>query len=412
MMRTSNEVGVAAQIGEQHDTQRMPEPHVDADRGKQHHARNVRVLFVIDQLTVLGGGERAMIQMILGLSSRFECSVVAFRQNAHSEVSALLDVPVTAIPLRRTCSAKGLIAAFELGRTIRREHVDIVHTFFETSDLFGGIIAKLAGVKVLISSRRDMGLLRSGKHKLAYRLVGHMCNRVITVSDAVRHQVLTSDHLNPERVTTLYTGVRPHERVSQDVLLALRNRLGIPFGAPVVLTVANILTWKGHHDFLEAASIVRSRIPAAHYVVCGAYNDVELVKALESRRAALGMNGCFHYVGEVRLVGPMYQLASVFCLLSRTEGLPNVVLEAMAAGTPVIATCVGGTSELIAHGKTGLLVEPDSPRDAAARICELLSSPQCAKRIAEAARYRVMNDFTMEKMIQSLEEIYDASLAE
>jgi glycosyltransferase involved in cell wall biosynthesis len=108
----------------------------------------------------------------------------------------------------------------------------------------------------------------------------------------------------------------------------------------------------------------------------------------------------------------MYQLASAFCLLSRTEGLPNVVLEAMAAGTPVIATRVGGTGELISHGKTGFLVEPDSPRDAATYICELLSSSQLAKRIAEAARYRVMNSFTIEKMIQSLEEIYDACLAE
>jgi glycosyltransferase involved in cell wall biosynthesis len=194
-------------------------------------------------------------------------------------------------------------------------------------------------------------------------------------------------------------------------MLALRSRLGIPAEAPVVLTVANILPWKGHLEFLEAASIARRRFPDTHYVVCGAANDPELLRELESRRAALEMEHCFHLAGEIRPIGPMYQMASVFCLLSRTEGLPNVVLEAMAAGAPVVATRVGGTPELVLHGETGLLVDSGSPQHAAEGICELLSSPRRARLFAELGRSRVARNFGMEKMIQSLEEIYDASLA-
>lgn len=374
--------------------------------------RKVRVLFVIDQLSVLGGGERALIQMVRGLSNRFESSVVTFRGNVHPEAVSLLEVPITVIPIRRTYSVSGLIGAVRLARVIRNKHVDVVHTFFETSDLYGGIVARLSGVRALISSRRDMGLLRSAKHKFAYRLVGRMCKRVITVSEAVRAHVLATDGLPAQRVTTLYTGVRTAPPVQNDALVELRRRLGIPAEARVVLTVANVLAWKGHHEFLEAAAVVHEQYRDVHFVVAGALNDNALHAALLAKRAALGLELCFHFAGEVRPVTPLYQLASVFCLLSKTEGLPNVVLEAMAAGTPVLATSVGGTGELVAHGKTGFLVEPESPRDAAARIVEMLKSPHRAQQMAEAARKRIQTKFSMEKMIQSLEGIYDACLAE
>lgn len=374
--------------------------------------RKMQVLFVIDQLSVLGGGERAMLQMIRGLSSRFQCSVVTFRNNLHPELPSLLDAPITVIPLRKTYSLRGIRGAFHLARIIRRERIDVVHTFFETSDLFGGVVAKLAGVKVLISSRRDMGLLRSAKHRLAYRLIGRSYNRVITVSNAVRQYVLACDRLDPNRVTTVYTGVRTPVRVPEEQLCALRTRLEIPRDAPVVLTVANILPWKGHHEFLAAAALVHRCFPLAHFVVAGACNHSELLKDLENERAELDLNACFHFAGGVRPIDPMYQLASAFCLLSETEGLPNALLEAMAAGLPAVVTRVGGSRELVANGKTGFLVEPGSARDAAECICEVLAAPLRASQMAVAARCRAMADFSMEAMFRSLEAIYDASFAE
>jgi glycosyltransferase involved in cell wall biosynthesis len=389
-----------------------PEMRFDQGRAPGRETRRIRILFAIDQLSVLGGGERAMMQIIRGLSHRFQCSVVTFRGNVHPEVFTLLNVPVVVVPLRRTLSLQGLRFAYDLGKLIRREHVDIFHSFFETSDIFGGIVARLAGVRAIISSRRDMGLLRSAKHKLAYRLIGRMYSRVIAVSNAVRRQVLMSDRLLPGRVTTVYTGVHTPTRVPDSTLHALRNRLGIPLDARVVLTVANILPWKGHLEFLEAACIVRQRFPEVHFIVAGAQADLKLFHTLKARRAELGMKGCLHYIGEVRPVDPLYQLAYVFCLLSSTEGLPNVVLEAMAAGTAVVATSVGGSSELVTHGKTGLLVRPGSAMQAADSICELLAAPHRAGQMAETAQARVADSFSMEKMIRSLEAIYDASLAE
>jgi len=376
-----------------------------------HPSRIINVLYVVDQLSVLGGGERSMIRMIEAHSHRFQCRVLTFRENIHPEVRNRLSVPIHVIPLVRSYSIKGLIAACSLRKFIQSEHIDIVHTFFETSDLFAGIVARLAGIKVLISSRRDMGLLRTRKHHIAYRLVGRLCSRVLTVSEAVRRQVLASDRLGADQVTTLYTGIQVHKQQLAALDPDFRSRVGIPAGVPVVLYVANILPWKGHLDFLRAAALVHQRSPEAHFVVAGAPNDAELFATLLSLRESLGLHHCFHFLGEVEFVNSLYMAASVFCLLSETEGLPNVVLEAMAAGLPVVATNTGGTGEVVVDGETGLLTEVGRPAEAAQHISRLLLSPDIAQRMSEAARNRVESIFSVDRMMSSLEGIYDSSLA-
>ena len=379
------------------------------DAGGQQQ-RQTHVLFLVDQLTDLGGGERALMQIVRELSPRFRCSVITFRGDVNTDVERLLPVPVTVLELRKTYSFCALLRALELRRFIRSQGVDLVHTFFETSDLWGGAVARLSGVGALISSRRDMALLRLEKHQLAYQFMGKRYDRVLAVSDAVRDLVISKDGLDKDRVTTLRTGVRRPVPASETELENLRDSLEIPHSAPVILKVAHILPWKGHRDFLEAASLVRRTHPDSHFVVAGGCSDGELMKELLHRRSALGLNGCFHYLGAWQSTGPLYQMASVFCLLSSTEGLPNAVLEAMAAGCPVVATAVGGTGEAVDDGVTGFLVRPADVQTAAARICRILDSPRLAQQMSAASVRRVEQHFQLDKMMQKLEGIYDAAL--
>lgn len=376
-----------------------------------HPSGPIKVLYVVDQLSALGGGERAMIRIIQAHSTRFRCQMLTFREDVHPEVKKRLSIPIHVIPLVRTHSVEGLIAACVLRRLILSERIEIVHTFFETSDLFAGFVSKLAGVKVLISSRRDMGLLRSRKHQVAYRLMGPAFTRVLAVSEAVRKQVLSVDRLTPSQVTTLYTGISVHPQRPSAIDSDIRRKIGIPAGTPIVLNVANILPWKGHLDFLRAAALVHQTIPDAHFVVAGAPSDAELFATLLSLRESLGMGHCFHFLGEVDYVSSLYRTASVFCLLSQTEGLPNVVLEAMVAGLPVVATNTGGTGEVVVDGKTGFLTEVGQPNEAAEHISNLLLSPDLARNMSQSARGRVESVFSMERMMSTLEGIYESSLA-
>ncbi len=372
--------------------------------------KQIRILFLIDQLSALGGGERAMMQIVRHLPARFQCRVVTLRDNVHPDVERLLPVPVEVIPLMRTYNPRAVYCALQLGRIIRDGQIDIVHTFFETADLWGGLVAKLFGARVLISSRRDMGLLRSIKHRLAYPYAGRMCDRVLTVSDAVRDFVIRQDRMLPSRVTTLYTGVAPLPEVTDDQVFQLRMRLNIPPAAPVVVKVANILPWKGHPEFLQCAALVHAVHPDAHFLVAGACANSKLFFSLISRRKALGIDHCFHFLGDCSSIAPLYRLASVVCLLSRTEGLPNVLLEAMSTSRPVVATRAGGTAEVVVDGETGFLVEVGDAKEAANKVSALLGSETLASKMSRAAFHRVEEMFSLTRMIAQLEGVYDSTL--
>ena len=372
--------------------------------------RRIRILFLIDQLSALGGGERALAQIVRNLPARFHCKVVTLRGNVHPNIEKLLPVPVQIVPLKRTYTPGAIYRALQLRHIIRTAQIDIVHTFFETADLWGGLVAKLSGAKAIISSRRDMGLLRSLKHRLAYPLASPMYDRVLTVSDAVRGFVIHDDRMLPDRVKTLYTGVAPFPEVTEDQLLGIRARLGIPSSAPVVAKVANILPWKGHIEFLRCAARVHADHPDAHFVVAGAHTDATLYASLLNQRKALGMDDYFHFLGDCSSVAPLYRLASVVCLLSQTEGLPNVLLEAMSAGKPVVATRAGGTPEVVVDGETGFLVDVGDIEAAASKVSVLLGSRVLASKMSWAAADRAEKVFSLTGMIAQLEGVYDSAL--
>src|SRR5882672_10261913 len=161
-----------------------------------HTARNepIHILFLIDTLCESGGAERMLLNMIRLLpKSRFRCSVATFRIDTRVPIFADLPCPLEVLPLRKTYDWSAVKVAWRLRNFIRAEKVSIVHTFFETSDLWGGLIAKSAGNPILVSSRRDMGILRSTKHKLAYKPMGRLFDLVLTVSEQVRHFCIQED---------------------------------------------------------------------------------------------------------------------------------------------------------------------------------------------------------------------------
>src|SRR5271165_6608894 len=233
-----------------------PRPMQDAPGSRE---KPVRVLYIVDQLTEMGGAERSLVRMIRSLpKERFRSSLVTFQIDRSLPLFASLPCDVHVLPLRRSYDARALRLSLELRRFIRSEDVSIVHTFFETADLWGGLVSRLSRVPILLSSRRDMGILRHPKHTLAYRFVNPLFTRVLTVSEEVRRCCIEVDHLRPERVETLYNGVEfpslPLE--SRD---ACRELMGLSAFKEIVLTIGNIRRVKGIDIFLRAAVDVCKR---------------------------------------------------------------------------------------------------------------------------------------------------------
>ncbi len=312
--------------------------------------------------------------------------------------------PLQVLPLRKTYDRQAMRVAFTLRSIIRRDRVRIVHSFFETSDLWAGAIAKLSGCPVLVSSRRDMGIQRSAKHRLAYRFLGPMFNEVQTVSEAVRRYCIASDRLPQSKVRTVYNGVNvtPGQRVHPKVKDP---------AAPVITTVGHIRKLKGFDVFIRAASEVCRFYPLAEFRIVGGVEEPEHFKELQQLCKSLQIESNVKFMGVRHDVNAILADSDIFCLFSRTEGLSNALLEAMAAGLPCVATDVGGNAELLSSNNGSLIASEDHVA-AARELLSLIRDPELALGQGLRSLAAVKEQFSEAAMMSELVRSYERLLCQ
>jgi glycosyltransferase involved in cell wall biosynthesis len=368
------------------------------------------VLFLIDHLMALGGGETNLLRVVQWMPPELvRCSVATFR--IKPEIRPSMSVSVYVFPWKRFFHLDAWRAAMALRKLIRTEKVDIVQTYFETSNLWGGLVAKLSGA-LLLSSRRDMGILRKSKHALAYRLVNKISDRVLAVSEEVKRFCVDADRLDPNKVSVVYNGVDLKH-------IAAENSSGNPFAdadwakTPHIVTcVANIRRVKGIDVLIRTAQRVCRELPNAVFVIAGSLYDRDYSEEMQAMIRSLGLEKNVKLMGFVADPLPLLKMSSAFCLLSRSEGFSNALLEAMSCGVPSVVTRVGGNPEAITDGENGFLVPVEDDAAAAEKLLTLLHDPERAAKIGECGRSSVQVRFSAEVMIQKLISVYRAMLAE
>jgi len=234
-------------------------------------------------------------------------------------------------------------------------------------------------------------------------LVSIRVDRYIAVSHEVSRQLRRSIPILKHKVQVVQNGI-PLEPFNRPVNSTLRTTLAGARKRPVVLTTARLHKQKGCRYLLEAAT----QVPEAMFVIAG---DGPQRTKLEVLTRELGLIDRVVFLGHRDDIPDLLASCDVFVLPSLFEGLPISVLEAMAAGKPVIATAIGGTDEAVVHGETGLLVPPADADALAAAIRTVLSDPVLAQRLAAAGKARVYEKFSAETMMQGLMEIYDDLLS-
>src|SRR5262249_22749043 len=185
---------------------------------------------------------------------------------------------------------------------------------------------------------------------------------------------------------------------------ALLRELNLDEGAKLIGIVARLQPVKGHRYFIEAAGRIAAVEPKAHFLLVG---DGALRREIEEQAARVGVNDRVHLLGDRNDAALIAAGFDVAVSASLHEGLPNAVMEAMAAGAPVVATAVGGTPELVIDGATGFLVPPADVDALARRILDTLRNPESSARIAAQGRRRVLAQFGMRRMVESVERLYD-----
>ncbi len=359
------------------------------------------VLLVVDGLGgALGGGERIALKMAALLPRYgYRVSILTFGAPDNLEVRTNPPCPIYLLPLTSAFNVSAVRAAFDFRNFLRDQSIQIVQTFFESSDLWAGVVAKLLSPARLIWSRRDMGILRTSKHRIAYRLLAGMPDRVFAVSELVRQHCIEVDHVEPSRVETIYNGLDVSDwsadgsvRKDPDVRL--------------ITSVGNIRKVKGHDIFIRASAKVAERFPNAMFSVAGAILDKAYFEQIEGLVRDLGLAGKFHFRGSVTDLRSHFAAADVFVLPSRSEGFSNAIVEAMAMSLPVVATAVGGNAEAVSDGVSGFIVPPEDPEALAAAILRLLDDPGRAREMGQAGRQLVVERFTVDAMMGRVTRAY------
>ncbi len=371
-----------------------------------------KVLFLIDTLMGMGGVEGALLKITQQLPRLgWNCAIATFRLSSNQEFVKLFSCPIYHLPLNRVLSWRALGVGFKLYALVARERFDIVHTFFEMSDLWGAPLANSARRAILVSSRRDMGIGRTALQDKLYRLMRNMPHQVQTVSEAVRRTFIERDKLAPERVVTVYNGVDLDRILGVAPWPNLAESFGLdPRGAMILTGSGKVQPVKGIDTLIRAAASVCREFPRTNFLI-GGWLEGDYPDELRRLAESLGVSHNVKFIGQSSQFWSILKSVDVYCQLSRSEGHSNGLLEAMACGLPCVATAVGGNPETLEHGKTGFLVEKEDFEGAAARITQLLRRPELRQLMGDAASATVRERFTTEKMAQRIVSLYDELLA-
>ena len=375
---------------------------------------NVPVLQFVNQFAI-GGAEGQFVARVRALPERFRPVVACVRKegpNLHAIEDIGLRVEVFGLTgsLARANTGKQVmrLAAFLLRNRIKLVHANDFYT-----NVLAVPAARLAGVKV-IASRFDLAHWYSPGAHVVEALASRAANAVYVNAHAVRDMCVDEEGIAPERVAVVHNGIDLPE-FDRARRIPLRAPVpGLEPGAdgkskrPCAVLVGNLYPVKGHLDLIEAVEAVRRQIPSVLVLCAG---EGVMRPMLEQQIRARGLEDTVVLLGHRLDVPAILDRAHVGCQPSHAEGLSNAVIEAMAAGLPVVATSVGGNVELVQEPLTGHLVPAHSPALLADGLVALLSDPDRARKAGARGRARVEADLTLAAMARKTADLYDAVLA-
>ncbi len=368
----------------------------------------IRVLY-LHEFGRMGGAERALLRLADAIrQARVEPLMVWPQKDA--ALAWLASRGIRVVPLRVPRWRHGLslplfpLFLAHLRRVLLPTDVDLVHVNNYRSAPIGQFVSRWAGVPC-VCHVREMITTRTIRQ---YRLL--WSNALIAVAEAVG-QALLAGGIPADRVTIVRSGITPQDAPPEAETIVLRGRLGITPHDPVLGIVAHILPHKGYDDLVQALALLTQRLPQAKCLVIGMAPRERYLRKLLQLAERLSVRDRLILVGFQEDVAPFLHAMDVFVLPSRTEGLPITILEAMAAGKPVVATTAGGIPEVVRDGETGLLVPPGDPGRLAEAIMRLLEGPALAKAMGQAGGKRVTSVFTLEGETEQTAMVYRKVLA-
>ena len=360
------------------------------------------ILYIITS-TNAGGSERALTELLRRIDrSRyrpFVCSLKkpgAFAPDIAAAAEGFFSLGLSEAGGLRAI-ASFLPALVRLVILLKRIKPLIIHGYLFRANIIGRIAARIAGVPVVISSIRVIEPEKQFKHFID-RLTASLVHMYIAVSEAARRFTIERVRVAPDRIVTVRNGIDcSSERSGRAPPLAVDEE------CINLALIGRFERQKGHAVFISALQEVVRRFPDVRAYFCGEGPGEQRIRQLVQRS---GLSGHVVFAGVVRDIAAFMAHMDLIVLPSLWEGMPNVLLEAMAQARPVVASRVAGIDEVVADGKTGLLVEPGDAGSLAAGIIRVVACRQDALQMGQRGRQRVHEAFTIEETVRSTVTLY------
>ncbi len=369
-----------------------------------------RVFHLIDSFNV-GGTESQAVELARRLDATgYEVTVGCLKREGPLEDR----LQGSGIAIREFRSRSGIDSPSGLRQLLQMSwflrSFDIVHTHDLWSNLIGVPAARLAGVPAIISSRRDLSHFEwyQGKRRVWLKWIQNLGGAVLTNAVPIRDALVREDRFDPSKVHVIHNGVDIAKFRS-----ARNDRVRLfpdTCQGKLVVVVGNMHTdVKGHPWLIASAPAVLREFPDAQFILVG---DGEQRSSFEKQAQDLGVIRNFLFLGRRSDIPDILASCDIAVLPSRAEGLPNAVLEYMAAGLPVIVSRVGGNSELVQDGVRGIVVPSEDSAALSAALLKLMAEPSLARRLAQAGHEFAVRNFSFERLVQEVEALYTDLLSD
>ncbi|MGQ9570401.1 MAG: glycosyltransferase [Thermodesulfovibrionales bacterium] len=369
----------------------------------------IKICYVIGQLS-MDGTERQLYELVRGIDKkRYYPIVISLSQGGYwADEIRKLNIQVIEILRRKNKEFARLAKLIKLFKTIKP---DIVHTFLFSANSYGRIAAILCRAPVIIASERSLPEIGEGKSKFQIyidKLLALFSHGIICNTQKASEILVKKYSFNAKKVFTVYNGIDVSAFMTKgNNNKSKQNKIS----SKVVGTVGRLDPVKNHKLFLDVAKIIldSSKNNEVKFLIIG---DGPLKRDLEEYAQKLGIADNVIFTGERTDIPALLKSMDVFVLTSYYEGMSNSIMEAMSAGLPVVATDVGGNSELVINGKTGFLCPLGDTYKLAERIIYLITNENEAKQIGENGEKRMTDDFGVERMVKQTELIYSKILGQ
>ncbi|MCP3978853.1 MAG: glycosyltransferase family 4 protein [bacterium] len=376
--------------------------------------RRYRILHLITRLELGGAQQNTLYCTTHHDRARFDVELIAGEGGAlDAEAGRIPDAHVELVSyLQHSISPLAdLRALFALRRHLLEHEIDLIHTHSSKAGILGRLAALLAGVPVVVHTVHGWSFNATqpaplrGLYLALEKLTARCTDRLIAVSEENRDRGIRLGIGRPESYRVIRSGIDV-QRFRRPSAPRESVREGLGFGPEdtVVGTVANFKPQKGPLDFVRVAAAAHEQDPSLRFFYAG---DGPLRDQAEAAIAEAGLQDVVRLLGWRRDVVDLYHAMDVFLLTSLFEGLPRAVLQAMAAGVPVVATRTDGTPEVVCHRETGLLAEPGRPDEIAEALLEFTRDPELRGRCAANATRRLGREFDIDGMVRDLDRLYE-----